>query len=77
MTTYQCQTCGETHTMSADSWAWHRLVDHPRMGLPVHDPGRMGRVETPAQTRERHHLQQRGWYASQPSHTTEGIATND
>lgn len=38
MTTYECPTCGQYLSMTADEWSWHRLVEHPKMGLPVHDP---------------------------------------
>lgn len=38
MTPYRCPTCGEARTLSADGWAWHRLVEHPRMGLPTTRP---------------------------------------
>lgn len=54
MISYHCPTCGRSLTLSADGWAWHRLVEHPRKGLPVHDPRRgrwMAGQHSPAGTR--------------------------
>ena len=36
MVQYKCQTCGQSFTQSADAWQWHRLMEHPSMGLPFH-----------------------------------------
>lgn len=38
MIEYECQTCGIRARWSADRWAWHRSVEHPRAGLPHHRP---------------------------------------
>ena len=38
MTPTRCPGCGAVLTLSADGWSWHRLVEHPRMGVSVSGP---------------------------------------